>query len=373
MLFARRFAVAAAVSAAVLAVAIPAQASSLSWRVATVVEAGKGSLLTSVATVSSSDAWAFGATSIGGTSYDGLIEHWNGGSWGRISLPSGAATSWAGASPIIVASGATSDSNIWAFSYLSATYLRKQGATWSTGTLPAPASGTVRPVATVVAGTADVWALGGAFGGSSATPYAAHFNGTTWSTIPVPGSGPIVGVSAVSSNDIWAVIGSAEFQPEPAPSSVVHWNGTAWTTVKLSSPLPGEASSILALSDHAVWIGGGRSNSSHGQSEYAAEWTGQRLIVANIPVMATSADFHMVRLRQDGAGGVWGLGMTGNTSTSRLWHLSGSTWSAVSTSGLGRLSFLYNLVNAPGTAAMWGAGVIGHNALIAVEGPLPSS
>jgi hypothetical protein len=371
MSFARRFAVAAAVSAAVLAVAVPAQASSLGWRVAARVKAGKASLLTSVATVSRSDAWAFGASSIGGTSYDGLIEHWNGRSWRRISLPSGVATGWAGATPVIVASGATSDSNIWAFSYFSATYLRRQGATWSTGTLPAPGSGTVRPIVTVVAGSADVWALGGAFTGSGATPYAARFNGTTWSTVPVPGSGPIVGVSALSSHDVWAVIGSAEFQPKPVPSSIVHWNGTKWTTVRLPSRLPGEASSILALSDHAVWIGGGRRNSKHGQSEYAAQWTGRRLIVANLPVKASAAAFHMVRLRRDGAGGIWGLGMTGNTSTSRLWHLTGSTWHAVSASGIGAESFLYNLVNAPGTASMWGAGVIGHNALIAVDGPLP--
>lgn len=254
---------------------------------------------------------------------------------------------------------------------LSATYLRKQGATWSTGTLPAPASGTVRPIVTVVAGGTDVWALGGAFARSGPMPYAAHFNGTTWSVVPVPGSGPIVGVSALSGHDIWALIGSAEFQPEPAPSSVVHWNGTAWTTVKLSSRLPGEASSILAVSDHAVWVGGGRRNSKRGQSEYAAEWTARRLIVAKLPVKASSAAFHMVRLRRDGAGGIWGLGVTGNTSVSRLWHLTGSTWRAVSTSGPGRESFLYNLVNAPGTASMWGAGVIGHNALIAVDGRLP--
>jgi hypothetical protein len=371
MSFARRFATVAAVGAAVLAIAVPAQASSLGWRVAATVEAGKVALLTSVATVTGSDAWAFGASGTGQPPYHGLIEHWNGTSWGSISLPSGVAASWTKASPIVVASGATSDTNIWAFSYLSGTYLRKQGNTWSTGTLPAPSSGSVRPIATVVAGSSDVWALGGAFAGSGATPYAAQFNGTTWSVVPVPGSGPIVGVSALSPDDIWAVIGSAELAPETAPSSVVHWDGTAWTTVPLSSPLPGEASSILALSDHAVWIGGGRSNSEHGQSEYAAEWTGQRLIVATLPVSASAAAFHMVRLRQDGTGGIWGLGVTGNTTTSRLWHLTGSTWHAVSTSGLGGQSFLYNLVNAPGTGSMWGAGVMGHDGMIAVEGSLP--
>jgi hypothetical protein len=371
MTFLRRIAIVATASAAVVAIAIPAQAKTLGWRVDARVKVSKEAVLSGIAALGRSDAWALGSGSTGQPPILGIVEHWNGKSWRRITLPPGVAADWDAANPLFVAAGATSDSNLWAFSLLSATYLRKSGTTWSTGTLPAPSTGSPVPVVTVVRSSTDVWALGGASTRSSVLPYAAHFDGTSWSVFPVPGSGPIVGVSALSAKDIWAVIGDPEIALGPVKSSIVHWNGSTWKTVKLSSPLPGIPSSIIALSDHKVWIGGGRRNSKHGLSEYAALWTGTKLHVANLHVKASSGKYHMVRLRSDGAGGVWGLAINGRLTVSRLWHLVGSTWHGPSVPSLGHDSLLYNLTRVPGETSMWGVGVVGDRGLIAVDGRLP--
>lgn len=371
MTFLRRIAVVASASAAVLAIAIPAQAKTLGWRVDARVKVSKQALLTGIAAIGRSDAWALGSGDSGRPPILGVVEHWNGKSWRRITLPPSVAADWDAATPEVVAAGATSDSNLWAFSLLSPTYLRKNGTTWSTGTLPEPSSGQPAPIVTVVRSSTDVWALGASVDHSSVRPYAAHFDGTSWSIVPVPGSGPIVGVSALSAKDIWAVIGDAEFLLGTTKSSIVHWNGSTWKTVKLSSRLPGIPSSIIALSDHKVWIGGGRRNSKHGLSEYVALWTGSKLHVANLHVKASSGKYHMVRLRSDGAGGVWGLAANGGLSVSRLWHLVGSTWHGPSSPSLGHDSLLYNLTRVPGTTSMWGVGVVGDRGLIAVDGRLP--
>ncbi len=371
MTFLRRIAVVASASAAVLAIAIPAQAKTLGWRVDARLKVSKQSVLTGIAAIRGSDAWTLGSGDTGQPPILGIVEHWNGKSWRRIALPLGVAADWDAANPIVVAAGATSDSNLWAFSLVSATYLRKDGTTRSTGTLPEPSSGSPDPIVTVVRSSTDVWALGGSTYRSSVLPYAAHLDGTSWSVVPVPGAGPIVGVSALSANDIWAVIGDSELALGTTKSSIVHWNGTTWKTVKLSSRLPGIPSSILALSDHNVWIGGGRRNSKHGLSEYVAQWTGSKLHIANLHVKASAGKYHMVRLRSDGAGGIWGLAVNGSLSVSRLWHRLGSAWHGPSIPSLGHDSLLYNLTRVPGTTSMWGVGVVGDNGLIAVDGRLP--
>jgi hypothetical protein len=191
--------------------------------------------------------------------------------------------------------------------------------------------------------------------------------------VPVPGHGPIVAASVLSARDIWAVTGRLLLQPNLATSrpEVLHWNGSAWHSVKLPSRLPGLPSSIRAVSDRDVWIGGGHANAKGGTGEYVAQFTGKALRVSKLKVRVTGSKFHLIRLASDGHGGMWGLASNLGLSASRLWHRTGGTWHGPMPVHFGSQSSMISIANVPGTTSMWGVGLSRNTGVIAVEGRLP--
>src|SRR5215510_736854 len=119
---------------------LPAQATTTGWRtVAKVSVKGDETLLTGVDAVAKSDAWAVGgAVTSRGTKPIGIVEHWTGRSWRRVTLPAAVAKAWNRYSglafPVV---GASSASNVWAFSLNLANskgsdgYLRLNGRKWT--------------------------------------------------------------------------------------------------------------------------------------------------------------------------------------------------------------------------------------------------
>jgi hypothetical protein len=373
----RRAAVVVSASAAVLATTLPAQASTPpGWRVNHRVNAGFETIMTAIASLGRSDAWSMGAFEVqgGGDVIHPVITRWNGRAWNRVTLPAGVRSKWTQANPIATMA-ASSDRNLWAFSLFTGNYLRRNGTHWSTAALPVPLGADEVVTSVGVARTpSDVWALGLSQTGATLAPYAARFDGHSWSVVPVPGHGPIVAASVISAKDIWAVIGTRlidGFQATTKTPSVVHWNGTAWKKVTLPSRLPGNPSSIMARSDHDVWIGGGRKNGKGGTTEYVAHYTGKVLRVSRMPAPASAAKFHMIRLVSDGSGGIWGLGADLGVSTSRLWHLTGTKWHGPVQTHFGAEALLFSLAHVGGTSSVWGVGEIGRSGLIAVDGRVP--
>lgn len=372
----RRAAVVLSASAALLAVALPAQAKTPpGWRVNKRVMAAGGPVMTAIAALRRSDAWAMGFNQPTKNSINGIIERWTGKAWHRVQLPVTVAANWDMAPPIATMS-ASSDSNLWAFSLLPpAEYLRRSGTQWSTGFLPVPMQGDDLYVGVGIArSSTDVWALGGVVQSNALHPYAARFNGTSWSMVPVPGSGPIVAASVLSNRDIWAVIGTRAVEGSLITTktpAVLHWNGSSWKKVTLHGKLPGNPSSILAKSDRNVWIGGGSRNRKGGTSEFVAQYTGSALHVKKLPVPASTTKFQVIRLVNDGHGGIWGLTDNQNVSTWRLWHRTSTGWHGPMRPDFGRDSLLFSMARVPGTSSLWGVGALGRDGLIAVEGKLP--
>ena len=370
---------AAVTLAAALLPVSAAQASTTGWRVNHRVKLGAVTIIASVAALRPADAWAMGITQKkNGGNIASVIERWNGRSWGRVTLPSAVAAKWNAGIPIATIA-ARSDSDLWAFSELVPQYLRRSGTHWSTGTLPQPAGAAdVFVNAGVDRGPGHVWALGGTgHPNGTFSPYAARFNGTRWTMVKVPGHGPIVAVSAISASDIWAVTGTSSLQPftglpvTTRRPEVLHWNGTAWHAVHLPARLPGSPSSILAVSDHDVWIGGSQANAKHGTSEYAAQFTGRALHVSKLRVAAASSKFDMIQLVSDGHGGIWGLAASLTAASARFWHRTGSAWHGPMPVRFGPRTTVVSIARVPGTTSMWGAGSSRGAGLIAVEGRVP--
>jgi hypothetical protein len=134
--------------------------------------------LLGMAAVSPTDVWAVGES--GDT---GLIEHWDGVQWQRLSTPAGVSS-------------------------LSDIEMQSNTSGWAVGA------------------TAD------------GRPLAMYWNGLSWRkmTFP-PEAGELTAVAATSAKDVWAVgygggAGSVNFQS----GLVVHWNGRAWRNVRAPTP-----------------------------------------------------------------------------------------------------------------------------------------
>lgn len=376
---------------------LPAQAATTGWRsVAKISVKGDETLLTGIDAVAKGDAWAVGgAVTAKGTKPVGIVEHWTGQSWKRITLPAAVARKWNADSglsfPVV---GASSARNVWAFgqnlgsSSASDEYLRLNGRKWTVGTLPGTklASGhLVFITATRVISSKDVWVFGGKLTASatSFSPYAAQYNGHKWISKSIPGTGAVVDISEVSAGNIWAALGTPQLFAAGggvganAPA-VDHWNGKAWSVAPVQpTGLPSGAnlSSILAVKGGHVWIGGGATNSKGGTSEFAAELTGSTWTATTLPATASAKDFALTSMAPDGHGGIWAAAGGVAVSKVRIWHRTGGAWTSSSPAFGSSERTLFQLAAVPGTSSVWGVGVVARSkrdvGLIALVGPTP--
>ncbi len=217
---------AAAGVAAALAVAVAGAASALaatpataSWHIVKRVRGGALGDFTAVVAVGRSGGWAF----------DGMSEptawHRSGTSWTQVSIPGRSGDE-------VVAAGASSASNVWAFTDRGARAraLRWNGSQWSVqGSFPGQIGGAV------VLSASNVWVFGEPTAPGRRLG-AWHYNGRGWARV-ASGRG-LEGGSGLSARDIWAFAGT----------DVARWNGRTWTRTSVAGLLPARQ----ALNDPAV-------------------------------------------------------------------------------------------------------------------------
>ncbi len=385
-------------SAVALTVAtLPAQAATTGWRAAaTFSVSGKEAVVTGIDAVAANDAWAVGttATSSGGKQA-ALIEHWAGKSWQRVTLPSKVAKAAASTDFFLSMITASSSANVWVFGEIPGTsgsdsYVRFNGKTWTTGDIPGTdfkADQFVQITAAVAVGKSDVWVLGGRtkISGTTETevPYAAEFNGHSWSSKSVPGTGLITAASAVSASNIWAVTGGSDLGGTVGASSarLLHWNGTRWQAVATPPKLPSGSglSAVLAEPSGDVWVAGvaPAKGGLETKAQFTDEWTGTSWDSAptDLKDSASSSAAEPVSIVPAGSG-LWALGTSLSSGVSKLWHYSGGAWSSPSSPKFGGTdATLLQLAAVPGTASVWAAGEVDlHKAdvgLIGIDGPTP--
>jgi hypothetical protein len=199
---------------------------------------GVNSVLSGVAVVSSSLAWAVGTSSCP-TVQDGrtLIERWDGNGWTIVPSPN------VGTFDSLSAVAAVSSADAWAVgsavvgSAAVPLIERWDGAAWRVVAPPAGAQGELSAVS--ASSSADVWAIGAT--AANGSPVALHFDGTTWNVLPVPAPNAstalLSGVVAVRPGSAWAV---GLWRPTPGVAAMLteRWDGTAWHTVR--APRPGQ-------------------------------------------------------------------------------------------------------------------------------------
>jgi hypothetical protein len=200
---------AAAVTGAASAWALAATSSAPSWHVVKRVHSGSTGDFTAVVAVGKTGGWAFNGIS--------KPTAWkrDGGSWTQVSFPGRSGEE-------VVAAGASSASNVWAFTDggSSARALRWNGSSWS-----AVRSFTGQIGGAAVISKTDVWVFGEpVFPGAGMGTW--HYNGHTWAKV-ASGHG-LEGGSALSPGSIWAFDGT----------KVAHWNGHTWTRTSVASLLP---------------------------------------------------------------------------------------------------------------------------------------
>ena len=383
---------------ALTAATLPAQAATIGWR-ASAVFSTRDSItgLFSVDAVSARDAWATGVTENDKTfAFHPVLRHWTGAGWRAVTLPAGVAKHLNSSDyPIVTQIAAASAGDVWVFSGFprAPAYLRLNGTHWSTGRLPGAttASDATEITAAGAIGKRNAWAFGArvnlASPAGQAVPYAAHFNGRTWTSQVLTGKGAITAVSAASASNEWAVIGrpNADIGPDPIGGTtkplVLHWTPKAgWRQAAVQPALPAGANltSVVTGPGSTVWIGGSVKNSAKGTTAFAAKWTpaAKTWTLAHLGG-ASPGNWELVGMAAAGRGGIWGLALATNDNgqPSRLWHLSGATWSKVTPDFGKREWFLTELASVPGTASVWGVGAIrvgkSEDGLIAIAGPTP--
>ncbi len=324
--FDRKAAFTVAAGAAFILSAGPALAAG-GWAIVAAPPTGQNATLTSVATVSDSDAWAAGYhsgaafTNVGAKA---LLDNWNGTAWSQVAVP-------------------------------------------------ATPGNTALLTGVSASGTTDAWAVGRTqVNKSSFEGLALHWTGTAWSVSPgFPaalsplGGASAAGVTDISPGDAYAIGNSAT----TASGSLVHWNGTAWSPVTL--PLPAHANSnttLNAISAHGpgdVWIVGTYLDSANGRNEtFSEHFNGTAWKVVRMPPVNSpnrNAFFQFNAINTNSPSDVWAVGDRGvidmpSSQKTLIEHFNGTAWSLVPSPSPGSAGTLSGVTTSNAANNVWAAG-----------------
>jgi hypothetical protein len=359
---------------------LPARASAVpGWHVQTIVSTGTGSqgVILGLSPDSPGDAWASGVTIPSDNSPVPLIARWNGAAWSQVALPAPVQNALK-ADGEVSAISAASPKNVWLFGELSA-WAHYDGTTWTSGRLVKPgSSGEAVILSALALSKVNVWAFGMRSKSTGGHAYAAHFNGVRWTGMSVPGTDSIAAASAINAGDIWAVEGGFLTIPGAGHGALVHWSAGAWHSVRMPKALAARPlTSVVAVSDKNVWVGGGLSNAKGAMTAAVGHWNGRAWTVHAMRAPAPRQQFEVTGLASDGHGGLWATANCERCSgyvASRVWHESAGIWKRAGVASKYRFAIL-TMALVPGTTSVWGVGaiVVGKksSALIALDGNPP--
>jgi hypothetical protein len=236
------------------------------------------------------------------------------------------------------------------------------GSGWSVHAAPA----TVGPDTTIdgMSSTArdDVWAVGttGDFTGTTAQPFAMHWNGSSWTLIPTPSFAfaELVAVASRSRADAWTSGGNG------SGGLLEHWNGSSWST-SAGAPGSGFLNAVAYVPHGTVWAVGTSSDPNTGATTTFAEhrvnghWV--RTPTPN-PLDTDSDDVNELEaVTAVSPRNAWAVGTVGNEDTgvpyrSFILHWNGLNWHRVSSPSPDPGGDPLDAVLARGPRNVWAAG-----------------
>lgn len=303
------------------------------WRVVKQVHNGAFGGFSVVIAVGKNGGWAFNQGS--------KPTAWrrSGSTWTRIPFP-------AQANERVVAAGATSATDVWAFTAGGgkSRALRWNGHAWTVQRSFAQQIGG----ATVIS-PGDVWVFGQPFVPGAGLG-AWHYNGHAWSHV-ASGHG-LEGGSALSAHDVWAFDGS----------DIAHWNGSTWSRTSVAHLLPARqqlndpmVTGVFAQSRHSVYAVANGNDEDEGGPMVILHWNGHQWskLAGGLygfgvqPVQPVSSDGH---------GGLW-IPMPGvGGQKSYLLHYSAGHLTAAALPGGVNRTTVDTVALIPGTSEMLAGG-----------------
>jgi len=322
----------AAAGTAVVGTALAAPVAQ-SWHIVKQVHNGPFGGFTAVTPVGQNGGWAFNQGSVP------TAWRLSGSTWTQVTFPGQP-------NEVVAAAGATSATNVWAFTARGAQSraLRWNGHAWTVQRSFSRQIG-----GAVVISPSDVWVFGQPYFPGAGLG-AWHYNGRSWSQL-ASGHG-LQGGSALGANDIWAVDGA----------DVAHWNGSTWTRTSVAHLLPAKQqlnnpmlTGIFAVSRDNVYAIGNGDLQDEGGPMVLLHWNGYQWS----KVAEGNYGFGVQPLAQassDGRGGLW-IPMPGvDGQKSYLLHYSaGHLTQAALPDGASRLS-VDAVALIPGTTSLLGGG-----------------
>jgi hypothetical protein len=225
------------------------------------VTGATNSLLNAVSASSASDAWAVGRSTQSLVT-SSLAAHWNGTAWTVVAtphVPGSVLTSVADISPTDAYAIGPSEALFW------------NGSTWQPISVPTPGGGQLAFLSAVAAGSAsNVWIAGQYVDSAKGAdePFIAHFNGKTWSPGHVPANGAdFFGLTVINRTDAWAVGNNLN-----GKAFTENWTGHGWQVVP--NPAKGTLLSVTGTAPGNV-TAVGHNNTSNGPTKgIILSWNG---------------------------------------------------------------------------------------------------
>jgi len=288
-------------------------------------------VLTSVASISRTDAWAVGWRQDGTNGDFSLIEHWDGTGWRVVPGAHDDAEY-----PILRDIAAVSSTDIWAVGSDAAGPMAEHwdGVAWRMVRPPSPSPGRgyASQIVSVAARAADdVWAVGWSLPRFTVHAVIEHWDGVAWSRVPAA-SFPHVdqglsGVVTIAPDDAWAVGWSEN------DDLVEHWDGSSWTSVP-DAPVDGGFAALSAVSADGpsdVWAVGSAGGTTPGT--FVERWGGskwRRVPMSDATRLAAGIFDVSVASPDD----VWAAGVGPEGDAGVIEHWDGEHWAVDATLAL---------------------------------------
>jgi hypothetical protein len=301
---------------------------------------GTSNVLYGITCATASDCWAVGYYNNENDVPQTLIEHWDGTSWNIVSSPNVSATQTHYLSGVTCASA----SDCWAVGYYGAgsTYQtlieRWDGVSWAIVTSPNPSQNNNLFGVTCVSAS-NCWAVGGYVAGSTAQTLIEHWDGTSWITFTSPNTSTaqyniLFSLTCRSATDCWAV---GNYTGTNANQTLIErWDGASWLIISSPNTSATQAnylSGVTCVSATADCWAIGYYAGGNAEQTLIERWDGTSWTIVSSPNTSTTQRNFIQALTCASASECWASGYYYNGSAwqTLIERWDGTSW-AIATS-----------------------------------------